>query len=77
MYSFVYVLMRLTSLALKQRFFCILSMQTWLVRLISTKTKQYFFGRHLCIRSGGNWFGKHFFPAFFAGFNPKKVIPNI
>ena len=77
MYSFVYVLMRLTSLALKQPFFCILSMQTRLVRLISTKTKQYFFGRHLCIRSGGNWFGKHFFPAFFAGFNPKKVIPNI
>ena len=36
MYSFVYVLMRLTSLALKQHFFCILSMQTRLVRLIST-----------------------------------------
>ena len=36
MYSFVYVLMRLTSLALKQHFFCILSIQTRLVRLIST-----------------------------------------
>ena len=54
MYSFVYVLMRLTSLALKQHFFCILSMQTGLVRLISTKTKEYFFGRHLCIRSIGD-----------------------
>ena len=51
MYSFVYVLMRLTSLTLKQHFFCILSMQTRLVTLISTQTKEYFFGRHLCIRS--------------------------
>ena len=36
MYSFVYVLMRLTSLALERHFYCILSMQTRLVRLIST-----------------------------------------
>ena len=35
-YSFVYVLIRLTSLALKQHFFCILYMHTRLVRLIST-----------------------------------------
>ena len=35
-YSFVYVLIRLTSLALKQPFFCILCMQTRLVSLIST-----------------------------------------
>ena len=34
MYSFVYVLMRLTSFALKQPFFCILSMQTRLVMSI-------------------------------------------
>ena len=50
-YSFVFVLIRPTSLVLKQLFFCILSVQTRLVRLISTKTKEYFFGRHLCIRS--------------------------
>ena len=37
MYSFVYVLMRLIySLALKQHFGYIMSMQTRLVRLIST-----------------------------------------
>ena len=42
MYSFVYVQMTLTSLALKQPFFCILSMQTRLVRPISTKTKNIF-----------------------------------
>ena len=35
-YSFVYVLIRLTSLALKQHFFCILHMHTRLVSLIST-----------------------------------------
>ena len=34
-YSFVYVLIRLTSLALKQHFFCILYMQTRLVSPIS------------------------------------------
>ena len=50
-YSFVYVRIRLTSLALKQHFFCILYMPTRLVSLISTSTKEYFFGRHLCIRS--------------------------
>ena len=36
---------------LKELFFCILSVLTRIVRLISTKTKQYFFGCHLCIRS--------------------------
>ena len=51
MYSFVYLLMRLTSLALERHFYCILSMQTRLVRLISAETKEYIFGRHLCIRS--------------------------
>ena len=50
-YSLVYVLIRLTSLALKQHFFCILYMHTRLVSLISIYTKEYFFGRHLCIRS--------------------------
>ena len=35
-YSFVYVLIRLTRVALKQHFFCILYMQTRLVSLIST-----------------------------------------
>ena len=35
-YSFVYVLIRLTSLALKQHFFCILYMQTRLVSLVSS-----------------------------------------
>ena len=35
-YYFVYVLMRLTSLALKQHFLCSLYMQTRLVSLIST-----------------------------------------
>ena len=50
-YSFVFVLIRPTSLVLKEHFFCILSVLTRLVSLISTKTKEYFFGRHLCIRS--------------------------
>ena len=49
--SFVSVLIRPTSLVLKEHFFCILSVLTKLVSLISTKTKEYFFGRHLCIRS--------------------------
>ena len=52
-YSFVFVLIRPTSLVLKEHFFCILSLLTRLVSLISTKTKEYFFGRHLCIRSIG------------------------
>ena len=52
-YSFVYLLMRLTSLALKRHFCYILFMKTRLVRLISTQTKEYFFGRYLCIRSIG------------------------
>ena len=34
-----------------EHFFCILSVLARLVSLISTKTKEYFFGRHLCIRS--------------------------
>ena len=50
-YSFVFVLIRPTSLVLKELFFCISSVPTRLVRLISTKTKEHFFGRHLCIRS--------------------------
>ena len=39
------------SLVLKELLFYILSVLTRLMRLISTKTKEYFFGRHLCIRS--------------------------
>ena len=50
-YSFVFVLIRPTSLVLKEHFFCILSVLTRLVSLIRTKTKEYFFGRHLRIRS--------------------------
>ena len=50
-YSFVFVLIRPTSLVLKVLFFCILSVLTRLVRLISTTTKEYSFGPHLCIRS--------------------------
>ena len=42
MYSFVYVQMRLTSLALKQPFFCTLSMQTRLVRQLAHKQKNIF-----------------------------------
>ena len=42
-YSFVYVLIRPTSLILKEHFFCTLSVLTRLVGLISTKTKGYFF----------------------------------
>ena len=38
-YSFVFVLIRPTSLVLKEHFFCILSMLTRLVRLISIKRK--------------------------------------
>ena len=49
--SFVYVLIRPTSLVLKEHFFCILSVLTRLVGLISTKTIEYFFDRHLCNRS--------------------------
>ena len=45
------MLIRATSLVLKEVFFCTLSVLTRLVRLISTKTKEYFFGRHLCIQS--------------------------
>ena len=42
MYSFVYVLIRLTSLAFKKHFFCTLSMQTRLVSL-AHKQKNFFF----------------------------------
>ena len=52
-YSFVFVLIRPTSLVLKKLFFCILSVLTRLVWLISAKTKEHFFGRHLCIWSMG------------------------
>ena len=38
-----YVLIRLTSLVLKKHFFCILSVLTRLVGLISAKTIEYFF----------------------------------
>ena len=47
-YSFVFVLIRPSSLVPKELFFRILSVLT---RLISTKTKEYFFGHHLCIWS--------------------------
>ena len=50
-YSFVYVLIRPTSLVLKEQFCCILYVLTRLVGLISTKTIEYFFDRHLCNRS--------------------------
>ena len=50
-YSFVFVLIRPTNLVLKEHFFCILSVPTRLVSLISIKRKEYFFGRHLCNRS--------------------------
>ena len=56
---FVFVLIRPASLVLKELFFCILSLLTRLVRLISTKTKEYLHGRHLCIRSMGLWGGSH------------------
>ena len=39
-YTLVSVLIRPTSLVLKELFFCILSALTWLVRLISTKRKK-------------------------------------
>ena len=39
-YSFVFVVIILTSLTLKQKFFWILLMQTRLVRMISIKTKE-------------------------------------
>ena len=43
------------SLVLMEHFFCILSVLTRLVSLISTKTKEYFFGPRLCIRSIRTW----------------------
>ena len=50
------MLLRTTSLVLKELFSCILSVLTRLVRLISTKTKEYLFGRHLFIRSIESYF---------------------
>ena len=54
-YSFVFLLIRPTSLILKEHFFCILSVPTRLVNLISMKRKEYIFGCHLCHRSTGQW----------------------
>ena len=45
-YSFIWMLIRLASLIFVWKFFCIFRMLTRLVRLISTKIKEYF-----CIRS--------------------------
>ena len=42
-YSFVFVLIKPTSLALKEHFFCILSVPTRLVSLIRINRKEYFF----------------------------------
>lgn len=50
-YSFVHVLIGHTNLVLKEYFFWILPVLTRLVGLISTKTKEHSFGRHLCIPS--------------------------
>ena len=48
-YSFVFVLISLTSLISTDKIRKKSSFRTRLVGLISTKTKEYFFGRHLCI----------------------------
>ena len=50
-YYFVFVLIRPTSLLLRELFFCILPVPKRLVSLVSIKRKEYFFGRHLCNRS--------------------------
>ena len=50
-YPFVFVLLSLTSLVSTDKIQKKSSFRTRLVGLISTKTKEYFFGRHLCIRS--------------------------
>ena len=50
-YSFVFVLISLTSLVCTDRIQKKSCFRTRLVGLISAKTKEYFFGRHLCIRS--------------------------
>ena len=50
-YSFVFVLISLTSLVSTDKIQKKSSLRTRLVGLISTKTKEYFFRRHLCIRS--------------------------
>ena len=53
-HSFIYVLIRPTSLVVKEYLFCILPVLTILVALISTKTEQHSFGRHSCIRCIGS-----------------------
>ena len=50
-YPFVFVLIRLTSLVNMDKIQKKCSFRTRLVGMISTKTKEYFVGRHLCIRS--------------------------
>ena len=50
-YSFVYVLIRLTSLVCMCKIQKKCCLRARLVSLISTYTTEYFFGRHLCIRS--------------------------
>ena len=50
-YSFVFVLIRLTSLLSTDKIQKKCSFRTRLVGLISTKTKEYFVGSHLGIRS--------------------------
>ena len=52
-YYFVYVLIRLTSLVCMYKIQKKCCLKARLVSLISTLTKEYFFGRHLCIRSIG------------------------
>ena len=50
-YSFVFVLIRLTSLVGTDKIQKKCSFRMRLVGLISTKTKEYFVGRHFCIQS--------------------------
>ena len=50
-YSFVFVLINLTSLVSTDQVQKKSSFRTELVGLISTKTKEYSFGHHFCIRS--------------------------
>ena len=50
-YSFVFVLIRLTSLVGTDKIQKTSSFRTRLVGMISIKTNEYFVGCHLCIRS--------------------------
>ena len=50
-YSFVFVLIRITNLVSTDKIQKKCSFRMRLVGLISTKTKEYFVGSHLCIRS--------------------------